>query len=88
MRILVDTNILIHLEDNNVLDTEFSSFYNLAISNKCDVYYHKACLEDIAKDKNQKRKEIIYSKLAKYSILENPAQLDTQFSTQVGEKKG
>lgn len=87
MRILVDTNILIHLEDNKVLDKEFSAFYNLAISNKCDILYHNACLQDIAKDKDQGRQEIIASKLAKYTILQNPAPLDSAFSKSVGEKK-
>lgn len=87
MRILVDTNILIHLEDNKVLDREFSTFYNLAISNKCNILYHRACLEDIAKDKDEERKEIIASKLIKYSVLENPAPFDEKFSSEIGEKK-
>lgn len=87
MRILVDTNILIHLEDNKILDKEFSAFYNLAISNNCEVLYHKASLEDLSKDKNEERQTIIKSKLAKYSELKNPAKLDPEFSNNIGEKK-
>lgn len=86
MRILVDTNILIQLEDNKVIENDFSIFYNLAVSNKCEIYYHNACLRDIAKDKNQVRKEIITSKFAKYSVLPNPAPFDNEFSKSIGEK--
>lgn len=86
MRILIDTNILIHLEDNKVVDQEFYTFYNLAVANNCDIFYHKACIQDLAKDSNEERRTIITSKLAKYSFLPNPATLTNEFSELVGEK--
>lgn len=58
MRILIDTNILIHLEDYKVIEEHFSTLYKLAIENKCSVFYHEACLEDIKRDKNKERKQI------------------------------
>lgn len=86
MRILIDTNILINLEDNKIVNQEFYRFYNLAIANNCDILYHKSCLEDIDRDKNLARKQIITSKLSKYSVLPNPAKLDERFSQLVGQK--
>lgn len=49
MRILIDTNILIHLEDNRVVDDTFYKVYNLAVANNCEILYHKACLQFIWK---------------------------------------
>ncbi|TGL86501.1 hypothetical protein EHQ68_14390 [Leptospira congkakensis] len=86
MRILFDTNILIHLEDNKVLKKDFSAFYSLAISNDCKIFYHPAVIEDIKKDKDANRKEIFLSKLSKYQPLPSPAIPDLDFLEFVGEK--
>ncbi len=87
MRILIDTNILIQLEDNQVIKKDFSAFYNLSISNNCKIFYHPAVIDDIKKDKDVNRKEIILSKLSKYQPLPNPAVPTTEFLSLVGEKK-
>jgi len=88
LRILVDTNILINLEDNKIIDKEFSMFYNLAISNNCKILYHPSAIpEDIQRDKNDERRSIIISKLGKYEKLENPANLSPDFSAEFPLKK-
>lgn len=87
MRILIDTNILIQLEDHKIVDNDFSAFYNLAISNKCEILYHKDCLKDISRDKDEDRRKIIRSKFNKYTVLKNPAKLDDSFSKLIGESK-
>lgn len=84
MRILIDTNILINLEDHKVIGTEFSKVYNIAIQNQCEILYHKACIEDLKRDKNRERREIISSKLLKYSPIKNPAEINNDFSALVG----
>lgn len=86
MRILIDTNILIHLEDNKVINDQFAKFYQLAISNKCDVYYHPACLRDVKKDKDLQRQSITLSKLNKYAQMPDPATPSAAFITLVGQK--
>lgn len=86
MRILVDTNILIHLEDNKILESEFSLLYSTAINNNCTIFYHRACLDDLSKDKNEERRRIVISKLNKYTPLDNPAQLSDEISIEFGEK--
>ena len=84
LRILVDTNILINLEDNRIIDKEFSTFYNLAISNNCKILYHPSAIpEDIQRDKNDERRNIILSKLAKYEKLESPATLSPDFLAEI-----
>ncbi len=87
MRILIDTNILIQLEDNKVIDDQFALFYQFAISNKCDIYYHPACLRDIKKDKDEERQKITLSKLSKYTKMPDPATPSAEFTQQVGQKK-
>jgi predicted GNAT family N-acyltransferase len=87
MRILIDTNILIHLEDYRIIEEEFSQFYHLAIVNDCQVLYHKACIRDVERDKNETRREIIQSKLRKYQHLEHPATPSQEFISVVGQRK-
>ena len=88
MRILVDTNILINLEDNRIIDKQFSTFYNLAIANNCKIWYHPSAIpKDINRDKNDDRRNIILSKLEKYEKLDNPAALSLDFLAETPAKK-
>lgn len=86
MRILIDTNILINLEDDKILSDEFTKFFNISISNNCKILYHEAILNDLGNDKNEERKNIILSKLKKYEQLPHPAKPDPEFLALVGEK--
>lgn len=72
MRILIDTNIFIHLEDTSeILDDSFSELYRLAKENKDEILIHKVSLDDINKDKNNQRREVSLSKIKKYSRLDD-----------------
>lgn len=74
MRILIDTNILIALEDNRVITETFAEFYRIAITNECEILYHPQAIPvDISRDKNNERKKIILSKLTKYQTLQDYA---------------
>ncbi|MCP5048171.1 MAG: hypothetical protein GY940_13450, partial [bacterium] len=86
IRILVDTNIIISLEDNKIIDDSFSDFYRYASSNQCPVFYHPGCLQDVSRDRNLERRQIILSKMKKYRKLPNPARLTGEFSDIVGQK--
>ena len=87
MQLLIDTNILIHLEDNKIIDEQFARFYQLAVSNGHSVYYHPSCAKDLKRDKNLLRQEITLSKLQKYTPMPNPAILTEEFVNIVGQKK-
>ena len=80
MRILIDTNILIGLEDNRIITETFAKFYRIAITNDCEIIYHpKAIPIDVSRDKNNERKEIIISKLHKYQTLQDYAKPTLEF---------
>ncbi|WP_371369728.1 GNAT family N-acetyltransferase [Pseudomonas sp. QL9] len=66
---LIDTNIIIGLEDNKTVQPAFAAFIQLATKNKVDVYIHEAAKDDIARDKNSERRKISESKLAKFTYL-------------------
>lgn len=88
MKILIDTNILINLEDNKVIEKELSKFYNLAISNDCKILYHpNAIPNDIERDKDRERRNVILSKLEKYQKLENTAKPTEDFLEKIKDKK-
>ncbi len=88
MKILIDTNILIQLEDNKIIEDDFSKFYNLAISNGGKILYHpNAIPKDIERDKNTERRAMILSKLKKYEKLENYANPTCEFLTKIKDEK-
>ncbi|MFN3753001.1 hypothetical protein [Flavobacterium sp.] len=88
MKILIDTNILLNLEDNRIIEASFSNFYRLAIENNCKIIYHpKAIPADISRDKNSNRKQITISKLKKYQELEDYAKPTKEFLSNLKTKK-
>lgn len=66
---LIDTNILIGLEDNLAVKPAYSKFSSLAAKHKIDVYVHEAAHDDIARDKDVGRRQISLSKIKKYRLL-------------------
>lgn len=66
---LIDTNILIGLEDNRTVEAVYAKFLNLAAAHKVDVFVHEAARDDIVRDKNHSRRSISLSKIAKYQLL-------------------
>lgn len=73
MRILIDTNILIPLEDvAGVLDEAYSELVRICHENNHEIVIHPGSLEDLARDKNDERKRILISKTQKYKLLESP----------------
>ena len=66
---LIDTNILIGLEDDHTVEVAYSSFHALALTHKVGVYVHEAAKDDIARDGNARRRQISLSKIAKYQLV-------------------
>lgn len=67
---LIDTNILIGLEDYRTVEAAYAKFSSLAAAHKVDVYVHEVAREDIARDKDAKRRRISLSKIDKYRVLD------------------
>ena len=73
MRILIDTNVVIPLEDSTrVLEESLSKLVRLASENGHQLLAHPASYDDIARDPDKKRRDISLSRLRKYSILADP----------------
>ncbi|MBY3213481.1 GNAT family N-acetyltransferase [Rhizobium laguerreae] len=66
---LIDTNILIGLEDYRAVEAAYAKFSSLAAAHKVNVFVHEAARDDIARDKDAARRRISLSKIAKYQIL-------------------
>jgi len=79
-RFLIDTNIVVHLEDNKVIDPVYSTLSSLCHKHKVSLYVHDASIKDIERDKDLERKKIILTKLKKFSPIRtvlNP-EIDTR----------
>ena len=67
---LIDTNIIIGLEDNHNVKPAYAKFSQLAAKHKVNVFVHEAARDDYSQDKDLKRRQISLSKLDKYQLLE------------------
>ncbi|OWK22137.1 hypothetical protein AJ88_15450 [Mesorhizobium amorphae CCBAU 01583] len=66
---LIDTNILIGLEDYRAVEAAYAKFSNLAAAHKITIFVHEAARDDISRDKNAERRRISLSKISKYQVL-------------------
>lgn len=66
---LIDTNVIIGLEDNKEVAPAYAKFLKLAAKNKVDVFIHDAAKDDIARDRDVERRRISTSKLGKFRSL-------------------
>ncbi len=72
MRILIDTNIIIPLEDSSeILKESFSKFIRLSLGNQHAILIHPSSIEDIYRDGDEPRKQSMLSRIQKYPTLEN-----------------
>ena len=67
---LIDTNILIDLEDHHVIQEAYANFARLAASYNINVFVHEVAKDDIARDNNTQRRKISLSKIDKYQTLD------------------
>lgn len=71
MRFLLDTNILIPLEDSRLpLKPNLANFVRLARNHGHQLVYHPASIEDIHRDENEERRRQTLERLAQYSCLD------------------
>lgn len=66
---LIDTNVLIGLEDDHTVRPVLSEFIRLASKHNIAVYVHEAAKDDIRRDKDARRRRISLSKLRKFQTL-------------------
>lgn len=86
-RILLDTNMLIYLLDNEVLDDKVAKITKLLYdSDKYSIVIHPKTLTETDKIKDQKKKSIFKSKLNVYNTIDNPPRITDEFNDLVGVK--
>lgn len=75
MRFLIDTNILIPLEDSQIpLKESLANFVRLAHENGHQLVYHPASVDDIGRDTNEIRRQQTLVRLRQYTVLEQRPQ--------------
>ena len=85
MNVLLDTNILIPLEDTSkLLVPSFAELRRLSAEQHHCLYIHPIQLEDIKRDSNQERQKIVLSRLGQYSQIENPPVLSDEECHKLG----
>ena len=88
-RILIDTNIIIYREDLKKVPDEVQELLRTLNKTNHKVVIHPLSLEEIKKDKNTERRDIVLSKLKTYPSIESPPspKKDFKFISLVGETK-
>lgn len=86
LRILLDTNILIPSEDTTIpVPPEVADLIRIGTIN-CTLLVHPAILDDLSKDRDHTRREIVLSKIRKYQALEDPPLASEEFLSDLGVK--
>lgn len=86
MKVLLDTNIIIYREDDHVVADNVRDLFGLLNTVPVDLYIHPVSLQDVRHDSNQRRRDMMLSKIRTYRELSNPpvAAKDPRFSALVG----
>lgn len=88
MNILLDTNIIIPLEDTSrILDSSFAELRKLASEQMHCLYVHPSQIYDINRDKDFERKTIVLSRFNQYSMIVNPPILSNEERESLGLKE-
>ena len=85
IRILIDTNVIIALEDDEILKENYAIFYRES-TKIGTVLIHQISKNDINRDKKEERKRKTLSKLKKYQVLSQPPIPDPDFINQLNVK--
>lgn len=85
MNILIDTNILIPLEDTSrLLDPSLAKMCRQSDAAGHILYIHFSQKEDIKRDRNEQRKNIVLSRLEQYQFIPSPPELSSEELLQYG----
>ena len=71
---LIDTNIIIELEDNHPVNPIFAAFTSLASTYRAQIVIHEAAYDDVNRDINPERRRISLSKLDKFQKISKSVQ--------------
>ena len=72
MHLLIDTNIFIYREDDRVVSQNVGDLFALLQKIPVDVFIHPASLTDIHRDTDERRRNMMLSKIGIYRQLPSP----------------
>jgi predicted nucleic acid-binding protein len=75
MKILLDTNIIIHREANKILNPEIGQLFNWIDKLKYSKYIHPLTIEELNRNKDEKTVETMNIKIQSYNSIKNIAPL-------------
>ena len=73
---LIDTNVVIGLEDNRAVEPAYASLLSVASKHHVGVFIHEAARDDILRDKDVDRQKISLSKLDKFQQIDKVRDLE------------
>jgi rRNA-processing protein FCF1 len=72
IRVLIDTNILILREDDRVITDILASLIRVMSENNISHLVHPLSMNELSRDRDDRRRTIMKSKLKTYSVLDSP----------------
>jgi GNAT superfamily N-acetyltransferase len=69
-KLLIDTNVVIGLEDPQPVQASLAELVRLSAEHSVGLFVHGANYDDVARDKDDARREVTLSKLAKFQKLQ------------------
>lgn len=85
MNVLIDTNILIPLEDTSrTLDPSLAEMRRMSEQNGHVLFVHRDQADDIRRDKDEQRRDIVLSRLQQYQTIPSPPPLSSEELHQYG----
>src|ERR1700737_524054 len=73
IKIIIDTNVIIGLEDAGEVEVALADFVRKAAENDIKIFVHEVSKKDIERDKNLTRRKSTLSKIAKFPTLKKVA---------------
>lgn len=86
-KILIDTNIIIGLEDYQAVQSDYSKLNRICGENGIQIFIHESSYEDVEQDANEERKAISLSKLEKYPKIQKTNRSNQQKEDAFGKIK-
>jgi hypothetical protein len=86
MKLLIDTNVLIGIEDSGPVRTQFANLVRGANRHGLSIFVHEASKEDVMRDKDAARRKATLSRIRKFQSLTGvPTPSDPKLVEQYGK---
>lgn len=73
MKVLLDTNIIIHREASHVKNQDIGILFKWLDRTHCEKFIHRKSVDEILKNKNQETVSAFKIKIQNYEILDTPS---------------